>query len=52
MRRPVQRHGHGVVRTLSGGPVRTLRKKVQAQDGSHDSYAACESSILFTDSRS
>ncbi|KAI8434327.1 hypothetical protein MSG28_012402, partial [Choristoneura fumiferana] len=41
--RPLQRYGHGVVRSLARGPVRSLRPKVQAEDGSHDRYAATPS---------
>ena len=45
MWRPLQRHGHGVVRALPRGPVRTLRQKVQAQDGPYDCYAARKSRV-------
>lgn len=45
MWRPLQRHGHGVVRAHARRPVRTLRAKVQAQDGPYDCYAACKSRV-------
>lgn len=38
--RPLQRHGHGVIRALSRRPVRSLRPTIQAQDGPYDCYAA------------
>lgn len=43
MWRSLQRYGHGVVRALARGPVRSLRQEVQTQDGPYDCYAARKS---------